>query len=44
MSELLNEEEMLSLNDNPFEDKELNEKLETPIVNLEDIPENQIID
>jgi len=44
MSELLNKEEMLSLNDNPFEDKELNEKLETPITNLDDIPEDQIID
>tara|TARA_Y100001960_G_scaffold326051_1_gene409616 strand:+ start:24335 stop:24469 length:135 start_codon:yes stop_codon:yes gene_type:complete len=44
MSELLNKEEMLSLNDNPFEDKELNEKLETPIANLDDIPAEQIID
>lgn len=44
MSELLNEEEMLSLDDNPLDDKELNEKLETPLVDLEGIPENQIID
>lgn len=39
----MTKEEMLNLDDNPFEDQELLDSLEVPIEDLDDIPEEQIL-
>lgn len=42
-NEEMTKNEMLELDDNPFEDKELKEGLEVPIEDLSKIPEEQIL-